>query len=80
MAVRQSNLANVYSYLGQYEKARDLLEAALKSDEKNFGTFEKFTRASKSGQCQNNLAFGQYKNMGEDEKNFGQSYRGQMPK
>lgn len=32
-----NNLAIVYSDLGQYEKARDMLEAVLASDLKNFG-------------------------------------------
>jgi tetratricopeptide (TPR) repeat protein len=37
VAIVQSNLALVYQDLGDYEKARDLLEKALKSDLKNFG-------------------------------------------
>ncbi|MEN0048343.1 MAG: tetratricopeptide repeat protein, partial [Bacteroidota bacterium] len=37
VAVRQSNLANVYGDLGRYEEAAKLLEAALQSDLDNFG-------------------------------------------
>ncbi|MBK8501040.1 MAG: TIR domain-containing protein [Saprospiraceae bacterium] len=37
IAALKSNLALVYKDLGDYEKARDLLEGALKSDLQNFG-------------------------------------------
>ncbi|MCD4745132.1 MAG: tetratricopeptide repeat protein, partial [Bacteroidales bacterium] len=37
VAVRQSNLANVYSDLGDYEKARGLWEAAYKNFKNSLG-------------------------------------------
>ncbi|NQU68413.1 MAG: tetratricopeptide repeat protein, partial [Candidatus Marinimicrobia bacterium] len=55
----QFNLANVYQDLGDYEKARDLLETALKSDLKNFGD-----KHPTIATYQSNLA-GVYKDLGD---------------
>ena len=55
-------LANVYSDLGEYEKARDLLQEALKSDLENFGEKHPQVATGKS-----NLA-NVYKVLGEYEK------------
>jgi tetratricopeptide (TPR) repeat protein len=51
IAARQSNLANVYGYLGEHARARDLLEAALASGLKIFGT-----EHPNVARCRNNLA------------------------
>jgi len=59
IAVRQSNLAIVYRYLGEYARARDLLEAALASAVKNFGPEHPSVATSQS-----NLAL-VYSNLGE---------------
>jgi len=58
----QNNLALVYEDLGEYEKACELLEAALKSDMENFGD-EHPTVATR----QSNLAF-VYQDLGEYKK------------
>lgn len=79
IATRQSNLATVYRNLGEYARARDLLEKALSSDEKNFGLDHENVAV-----IQSNLAI-VYRKQGEydrardllekvlfsDEKNFG---------
>jgi len=61
-SVLKNNLANVYSDLGEYEKARDLLEAALKSALENFGERHPTVAVSQS-----NLA-NVYSDLGEYEK------------
>ena len=64
IATCQSDLALVYQNLGEYEKARDLLEKALKSDIENFG--EKHPNVASK---QSNLAL-VYKDLGEYKKAY----------
>ncbi|MBK8501041.1 MAG: tetratricopeptide repeat protein [Saprospiraceae bacterium] len=62
VAISQSNLALVYQDLGDYEKARDLLEGALKSALQNFGELHPNVAISQS-----NLAV-VYQDLGDYEK------------
>ncbi|MEQ9424695.1 MAG: tetratricopeptide repeat protein [Cyclobacteriaceae bacterium] len=62
LSALQSNLALVYKVLGDYNSARDLLELALKSDEKNFGAEHPSVAISQS-----NLSL-VYRNLGDYER------------
>jgi tetratricopeptide (TPR) repeat protein len=82
LSVSQDQLATVLQNLGQYEKAKKLLEKALNSNEKNFGEDHPITAISysKLGSVLQNL--GQYekakklleKALNSDEKNFGEDH------
>jgi tetratricopeptide (TPR) repeat protein len=77
-----NNLANVYLSLGQYEKARDLLEAALKSDLENFGEKHPTVATRQSNLAIVYLSLGQYEKardlleaaLKSDLENFGEKH------
>ena len=79
ISTRQSNLAIIYRNLGEYERARDLLEKALSTDEKNFGPDHPNVTVRQSNLALVHMNLGEYerardlleKALSSAEKNFG---------
>ena len=82
IATYQSNLANVYSALGRYEEAAEMLEIALKSDLKNFGQNHPTVAVRQSNLANVYSDLGRYEEAAQmleialksDLKNFGQNH------
>jgi tetratricopeptide (TPR) repeat protein len=79
ISILKNNLATVYQDLGRYDRAAQLLEAALSSDEKNFGPDHPTVAVSQSNLATVYRDLGRYERaaqlleaaLSSDEKNFG---------